>query len=230
MGLTENPARPGQTKDSIKVFLVDDHQVLLEGMAKLIQNHPAMDIVGTARDGREALKKIQVLRPDVVLMDISMPNLNGVEATRLISEVSPKTKVVILSMHENEEFLRRALKAGASGYLLKDSTANELFLAIEEAHQGNSYISPSLSRKLINEYLATTERNPAETLDRPLTGREREVLQLLSEGHSNQAIASSLHLSPTTVATHRKNIMKKLHLHRITELVRYAIRNGIIQS
>jgi two-component system, NarL family, response regulator NreC len=216
--------------DPIKVFLVDDHQVLLEGLVKLIQNHPAMDIVGTARDGRQALKQIQLLRPDVVLMDISMPNLNGLEAARSISEISPKTKILILTMHENEEFLKRALKAGASGYLLKDSTADELFLAIEEAHQGNSYISPSLSRKLIDDYLETTERKPAEILDHPLTGREREVLQLLSEGHSNQAIAESLHLSPMTVATHRKKIMKKLHLHRITELVRYAIRNGIIQS
>jgi two-component system, NarL family, response regulator NreC len=216
--------------DSIKVFLVDDHQVLLEGMVKLIQNHPSMDIVGTARDGREALKQIDALQPDVVLMDISMPNLNGVETTRLVTEVSPHTKILILSMHENEEFLRRALKAGATGYLLKDATADELFSAIEEVHQGHSYLSPSVSRKLITEYLGTAEAKPGVIQEQPLSGREREVLQLLTEGHSNQAIATCLHLSPATVATHRKNIMKKLQLHRITELVRYAIRNGIIQS
>jgi DNA-binding NarL/FixJ family response regulator len=229
MGLTES-ARPEQVKDSIKVFLVDDHQVLLEGMVKLIQNHPSMDIVGTARDGREAVKQIQVLHPDVVLMDISMPKINGLESTRLISEVSPKTKILILSMHENEEFLRRALKAGASGYLLKDATADELFLAVEEVHQGNSYLSPSVSRKLITEYLGTAEKKPGEINEHPLTGREREVLQLLAEGHSNQAISVRLHLSPATIATHRKNIMKKLQIHRISDLVRYAIRNGIIQS
>jgi len=225
-----NQVRPEENKEAIKVFLVDDHQVLLEGLVRLIQNHPLMKIIGTARDGRTALKQIPALRPDVVLMDISMPNLNGVEATRLLSRSSPKTKILILSMHDNEEFLRRVLKAGASGYLLKDATADELFLAIEEAHQGNSYLSPSLSRKLIKEYLGPAESKQTETLEQPLTGREREVLQLLSEGHSNQAIASSLHLSPTTVATHRKKIMKKLNLHRITDLVRYAIRNGIIQS
>jgi DNA-binding NarL/FixJ family response regulator len=133
-------------------------------------------------------------------------------------------------MHDNDEFLRRVLKAGASGYLLKDATADELFLAIEEAHQGNSYLSPSLSRKLIKEYLGTPEGAPAETVEQPLTGREREVLQLLSEGNSNETIATSLHLSPSTVATHRKKIMKKLNVHRITDLVRYAIRHGIIQS
>lgn len=222
--------RPGQRKSSIKVFLVDDHQVLLEGLVRLIQNHPSMEIVGTARDGRAALIQIPALRPDVVLMDISMPNLNGVEATRLLSRSSPKTKILILSMHDNEEFLRRVLKAGASGYLLKDATADELFLAIEEAHQGNSYLSPSLSRKLIQDFLEPAERKQTEPLGQPLTGREREVLQLLSEGHSNQAISKSLHISPTTVATHRKKIMKKLNLHRVTDLVRYAIRNGIIQS
>jgi DNA-binding NarL/FixJ family response regulator len=223
-------ARPGRNANPIKVFLVDDHQVLLDGLVRLIHNHPSMKVVGTARDGRAALREIPALRPDVVLMDISMPNLNGIEATRIISQSSPETKILILSMHDNDEFLRRVLKAGASGYLLKDATADELFLAIEEAHQGNSYLSPSLSRKLIKEYLGTPEGAPAETVEQPLTGREREVLQLLSEGNSNETIATSLHLSPSTVATHRKKIMKKLNVHRITDLVRYAIRHGIIQS
>jgi len=148
----------------------------------------------------------------------------------LVTEVSPNTKILILSMHENEEFLRRALKAGATGYLLKDATADELFSAIEQVHQGHSYLSPSVSKKLITEYLGTAETNPGEIHEQPLSGREREVLQLLTEGNSNQAIADCLHLSPATIATHRKNIMKKLQIHRITDLVRYAIRNGIIQS
>ena len=216
--------------DPIRVFLVDDHRIFLEGLVRLIQDHPSMKIIGTARDGREALKQIQALQPDVVLMDISMPNLNGLEATRLITKASPKTKILILSMHENEEFLRKVLMAGAISYLLKDTTADELFLAIEETHRGNSYLSPCLSRKLIAEYVGTTKRKQAKTIEQALTGREREVLQLLAEGHSNQAIAKHLHLSPKTVETHRKNIMKKLKLHRITDLVRYAIRRGIIES
>ncbi len=215
----------------IKVFLVDDHRIFLEGLVRLIQDHPSMKIIGTASDGRETLKQIQTLQPDVVLMDISMPNLNGLEATRLIKQVSPKTKILILSMHENDEFLKRALKAGAVGYLLKDSSADELFQAIEEVDRGNTYLSPSLSRKLIADYLGTIKKTgPGKISDHALTGREREIVQLLGEGHSNPEIAKCLHLSPKTIATHRKKIMKKLHLHRITDLVRYAIRNGIIQS
>ncbi len=214
----------------IKVFLVDDHRIFLEGLVRLIQDHPSMKIIGTARDGRETLKQIQALQPDVVLMDISMPNLNGLEATRLIKQASPKTKILILSMHENDEFLKRALKAGAVGYLLKDSSADELFQAIEEVDRGNTYLSPSLSRKLIDDYLGTLKRGPVKISDHALTGREREILQLLAEGHSNPEIAKCLHLSAQTIATHRKKIMKKLHLHRITDLVRYAIRNGIIQT
>jgi DNA-binding NarL/FixJ family response regulator len=214
--------------DPIRIFLVDDHRIFLEGLVRLLQDHSSMKIIGTARDGREALRQIQILQPDVVLMDIAMPNLNGVEATRLITKASPKTKILILSMHENEEFLRRVLEAGAIGYLLKDSTADELFLAIEEVHRGNSYLSPPLSRKLIADYIGT--KGARRSREPALTGREQEVLQLLAEGHSNQATAKYLNLSPKTVETHRKNIMKKLKLHRITDLVRYAIRRGIIES
>lgn len=216
--------------EPIRVFLVDDHRLFLDGLVRLIQDQPCMKILGTAGDGREALKQIEALQPDVVLMDISMPNLNGVEATRIISRVSPKTKILILSMHDNEEFLRRVLKAGAAGYLLKDSTADELVLAIKEAHQGNAYLSPILSRKLIADYLEIIKRRQGESVDSDLSGREREVLQLLAEGHSNKAVAKRLHVSPKTVETHRKNIMKKLNLHCISDLVRYAIQRGIIQS
>ena len=216
--------------DPIRVFIVDDHRIFLEGLVRLIQDHASMKIVGTGADGREALKQIQALRPDVVLMDISMPNLNGVEATRLISQNNPNTKVVILTMHENEEFLRRTLEAGAMGYLLKDSTADELFIAIKEAHRGNAYLSPPLSRKLISNYLGISKGEQVNPVDLSLSGREREILQLLAEGHSNKAISKCLNLSLKTVETHRKNIMKKLNLHRITDLVRYAIRSGIIES
>lgn len=216
--------------DPIRVFLVDDHRIFLEGLARLIQDHPFMKIIGTAGNGRAALKEIRSLQPDVVLMDISMPHLNGLEATRIITGASPKTKVLILSMHESEAFLRRVLEAGAIGYLLKDSTADELFLAIEEVHKGNSYLSPSLARKLINDYIESRKKRPGKDTEPLLTGKEREVLQLLAEGNSNQAIANSLDLSPKTVETHRKKIMKKLNLRNITDLVRYAIRMGIIES
>jgi len=216
--------------DPIRVFLVDDHRIFLEGLGRLIQDHPFMKIIGTAGNGRAALKEIRSLQPDVVLMDISMPHLNGLEATRIITGASPKTKVLILSMHESEAFLRRVLEAGAIGYLLKDSTADELFLAIEEVHKGNSYLSPSLARKLINDYIESRKTGRGKDTEPLLTGKEREVLQLLAEGNSNQAIANSLDLSPKTVETHRKKIMKKLNLRNITDLVRYAIRMGIIKS
>ena len=216
--------------DPIRVFLVDDHRIFLEGLVRLIQDHPFMKIIGTAGNGRAALREIRSLQPDVVLMDISMPHLNGLEATRIITGASPKTKVLILSMHESEAFLRRVLEAGAIGYLLKDSTADELFLAIEEVHKGNSYLSPSLARKLINEYVEARKGLRGKDIVPVLTGKEREVLQLLAEGNSNQAIANSLDLSPKTVETHRKKIMKKLNLRNITDLVRYAIRMGIIES
>lgn len=216
--------------DPIRVFLVDDHRIFLEGLVRLIQDHPFMKIIGTAGNGRAALREILSLQPDVVLMDISMPQLNGLEATRLITEASPNTKVLILSMHESKEFLQRALDAGAIGYLLKDSTADELFRAIEEAHQGNPYLSPCLSRKLMYDYLEIRKRGRGRDMEPPLTGREREILQLLAEGHSNQAIAGVLNLSLQTVQTHRKQIMKKLDLHCISDLVRYAIQKGITNS
>lgn len=216
--------------DSIRIFLVDDHRLVLEGLARLINDHPCMEIVGTAVNSRQAIQQIRALQPDVVLMDISMPQLNGFEATRLITEASPNTKVLILSMHESKEFLQRALDAGAIGYLLKDSTADELFRAIEEAHQGNPYLSPCLSRKLMYDYLEIRKRGRDRDMEPPLTGREREILQLLAEGHSNQAIAGVLNLSLQTVQTHRKQIMKKLDLHCISDLVRYAIQKGITNS
>ena len=216
--------------DPIRVFLVDDHRIFLEGLVRLIQDHPFMKIIGTAGNGRAALREIRSLQPDVVLMDISMPHLNGLEATRIITGASPKTKVLILSMHESKEFLQRALDAGAIGYLLKDSNADELFRAIEEAHQGNPYLSPCLSRKLMYDYLEIRKRGRGRDMEPPLTGREREILQLLAEGHSNQAIAGVLNLSLQTVQTHRKQIMKKLDLHCISDLVRYAIQKGITNS
>lgn len=213
----------------IRVFLVDDHMIFLEGLTRLLSDEPMIRIVGTATDGRKAVREIGDLKPDVVLMDISMPNLNGIEATRLIKTASPNTKVLILSMHESEPYLRRVLEAGAVGYLLKEATADEVIMAIKKTHRGGSYLSPSMSRKLIQDYLETRKRVQGEESELVLTGREREILQLLAEGNSQQAIARSLNLSPLTVRTHRRHIMKKLKFCHITDLVRYAIRMGIIE-
>jgi RNA polymerase sigma factor (sigma-70 family) len=211
----------------VKVFLIDDHRIFLEGLEKLLSDDPAMVIVGTSSDAREGIKKIQQLQPDVVLMDISMPGLNGLEGTRMISRICPKTKILILSMHENELFLRRALEAGADGYILKDSRVDELVHAIQETYEGNCYLSPSISRKLVDEYLETKRREEIKNQIPVLTGREREILQLLAEGHTSQDIAKVLSISQKTVQTHRKQIMRKLNVHRISDLVKYAVQEGL---
>jgi len=211
----------------VKVFLIDDHRIFLEGLEKLISDDPSMVIVGTSSDAREGVKKIQQLQPDIVLMDISMPGLNGLEGTRMISRVCPRTRILILSMHENELFLRRALEAGADGYILKDSRVDELVHAIQETYKGNCYLSPSISRKLVDEYLETKRREKIENQIPVLTGREREILQLLAEGHTSQAIGKVLGISQKTVQTHRKQMMKKLNVHRISDLVKYAVEEGL---
>lgn len=211
----------------IKVFIADDHILFLQGMVRLIKDQSLMEVVGTAVDGREAIEKIGALQPDVALIDVSMPHMNGIEASRLTKKLSPKTKILILSMHDNGEFLRSSLEAGASGYLLKDSTADQLFTAIKEVYRGNTYLDPSLSCILIKDYLEAKKRSlPSEPV---LTDRERAILQLLAEGYSNRAIADLLKISLKTVETHRKNIMKKLGLHRLSDLVRYAIKKRIIE-
>jgi len=211
----------------VKVFLIDDHRIFLEGLEKLISDEPSMVIVGTSSDAREGIKKIQQLQPDVVLMDISMPGLNGLEGTRMISRICPRTRILILSMHENELFLRRALEAGADGYILKDSKVDELVYAIQETYRGNCYLSPSISRKLVDEYLETKRREEVKNQIPVLTGREREILQLLAEGHTSQVIAKVLSISQKTVQTHRKQMMKKLDVHRVSDLVKYAIEEGL---
>ena len=221
---------PKRGAESIRIFLADDHRIFLEGLVRLIQDQPSMKVIGTAPDGREALNRVRTLQPDVVLVDVSMPGLNGLEVTRLINKTTPKTRILVLSMHDNEEFMRRVLEAGAIGYLLKDATADELFFAIREAYRGNSYISPSLTGKLIADFLELKKKRQQETEESDLSGREREVLQLLAEGHTNQEIASTLDISARTVQTHRKQIMKKLNLHHLSDLVKYAIQKRIIDS
>jgi len=209
-----------------RVVLVEDHIVVRQGLKALFADEPDVEIVGEADDGRAALKIVSELRPDVVLMDISMPSLNGIEATRQIRQSHPDIKVVVLSMHSDEEYVFQVLRAGASGYVLKQADSSEVFTAIRAALAGGSFLSPAISRVVIDDYVRRAEaRGQGSNLDL-LTSREREVLQLLAEGLSNRQIAEQLNISVKTVETHRSNMMSKLGLSSKTELVKYAFRKG----
>lgn len=209
-----------------KILLVEDHVVVRQGLKALLNGEADIEVVGEAANGREALQLVSDLQPDLVLMDISMPGLNGIEATRQICQHYPGVEVVILSMHSNEEYVFQVLRAGASGYVLKQSDSSEVLTAIRAALAGGSFLSPPISRAVIDDYVRrAATRGRSDTLDL-LTPREREVLQLLAEGLSNQEIADQLSISVKTVETHRGNMMKKLAVDSKTDLVKYALRKG----
>jgi DNA-binding NarL/FixJ family response regulator len=209
-----------------KVLLVEDHIVVRQGIKALLSDDPDLEIVGEADNGREALNMVSDLQPNIVLMDISMPGLNGIEATRQLRQIYPEIKVVILSMHANEEYVFQVLQAGASGYVLKQSDSSEVLTAIRAALSGGSFLSPPISRTVIEDYVHRAEvRGQGEDLD-ILTSREREVLQLLAEGLPNREIAKQLNISVKTVETHRSNMMNKLDVKNKTELIKYAFRKG----
>ncbi|RME75485.1 MAG: DNA-binding response regulator [Chloroflexi bacterium] len=210
----------------IKVLLVDDHVVVRQGLKALMSEEPDIEVVGEASNGREALEKAAAVQPDVVLMDISMPGLNGIEATRQICQRLPDVKVVVLSMHANEEYVFQVLQAGASGYVLKQSDSLEVLAAIRAAVTGGSFLSPPISRAVIDDYLRRADARHPDSSSELLTSREREVLQLLAEGRSNQEIAEELNISVKTVETHRSNMMRKLGVSTKTELIKYALRKG----
>jgi DNA-binding NarL/FixJ family response regulator len=216
------------TMDNVRILLADDHAMLRDGVRMVLESHPGFEVVGTADNGRDAVRLAEELRPDIAVLDVAMPEINGLEATRAIIESSPETSVVVLSMHEGEEYLREALRAGASGYVLKRAAAKELVGAINAVRRGESYLDPALTRTLISDYVRQVERSD----DAPdsLTDRELEVLTLVAEGLTNRQIALQLNISIKTVQTHRANLMDKLNLHDRTELVRYAIRRGLIQA
>lgn len=215
----------------IRLLIADDHTIVRQGLTKLLEGEPGVEVVGEATDGRDAVAKAMDLMPDIVLMDLSMPGLHGLEATRQISKRLPKTRVLILSMHKNEAYVREALQAGASGFILKDSASEEVMTAIRSVSRGDSYLSPSISRVVIEDYLRlnTSTTTGAKSLYETLTVREREIFQLLAEGLKNQEIAERLHVSVKTVETHRAHIMEKLNLNNIAELVKYSIEIGIVQ-
>jgi DNA-binding NarL/FixJ family response regulator len=213
---------------AIRVLLAENHTIVRKGLSALLADEPDIQVVGEAQDGREALRQVEALRPDVVLMDISMPGLNGLEATRQIARRYVGVRVVMLTMHTDEEYILEALKAGASGYLLKEAAPEELVLAVQAVSRGESFLSPSVSRTVINQYLRHDQTAPDESLER-LTEREREVLQLVAEGHNNRDIAALLSLSVKTVENHRAHLMAKLDIHTVAGLTQYAIRHRVIE-
>jgi two-component system response regulator NreC len=214
---------------TIRLLLVDDHQVVRSGLRMLLSNESDVEIVGEAGTAREALEAVQLLKPNVVLMDIGLPDLSGIDATRAIKRTNPQAAVVALTIHEDEEYFFKMLEAGASGYVPKRAAPEELLTAIRSAAAGEVYLYPSLAKLLVKDYLSQEHTSEAEKALDGLTEREQEVLRYLAEGVANDEIAEALVISAKTVARHRENIMQKLGLHSRSELVRYAIRKGIIK-
>ena len=207
----------------IRILLADDHAVVRQGFKMILSEQPDMEIVGEAGNGREAVELAESLKPDIVVMDVAMPELNGIEATRRLATSVPHARVVALSMHKDSVYVRETLRAGARGYLLKDSVAGDLVSAIRAVASGEGDISPAVSNAVLDDY----RRHVTNPIDL-LSSREREVLQMLAEGKTNKEIAVILNLSVYTVDAHRGRIMEKLNLHSINELVRFAVRNGLI--
>jgi DNA-binding NarL/FixJ family response regulator len=213
---------------SVRILLADDHALLREGLRKIIEGHAGWEVIAEAADGREAVRQALALKPDLVILDLAMPQLSGVDAIQQIVRRLPATRVLVVSMHADEVYVTRALKAGAHGYLLKDSAGNELLRAITAVTQHKSFFSPAVSRVMLDDYVRqNAERGITDRYD-TLSEREREVFQLIAEGRVNKEIAEILHLSPSTVETHRARIMEKLDVHSAVEIVLYAVRKGII--
>jgi len=214
--------------EKIRILLADDHTLMRSGIRALLEDEPGLTVIGEAEDGRTAVAQACRLGPDVVIMDIAMPLLNGLEATRQIKQQCPHVRVLILSMHENEEYIRQVLEAGAMGYILKDAAARELINAIRSVYRGEAVLSPAVTRLVIEDYLRWGGTRPQEEAD-GLSPREREVLQLIAEGYTSKQIAEILSISIKTVQAHRNNLMQKLDLHDRGELIKYAIQKKIIE-
>lgn len=210
----------------IRVLIADDHVIVREGLRAILGAQPDIEVVGEASDGEEAVAKAKELHPDIVLMDITMPGMSGLDATRQIKQQSPNVSVLILTMHEGDEYFFKSLDAGASGYFIKGGSSQELISALHSVYQGAVFLFPTMAKKLLGSYLQQVKAGQDKESYDGLTNREREILKLVAEGHTNQEIAELLILSVATVQTHRANIMAKLGLHSRTELIKYAIRQG----
>jgi two-component system, NarL family, response regulator NreC len=209
-----------------KILLADDHKIIRDGLRALIEKEPNMEVVAEACDGRTTVKKAKELTPHIIVIDISMPDLNGIEATRQIISNTPNSKIIALSMHSDRRFVMNMLEAGAAGYLLKDSAFEELSMAIKTVLSGKTYLSPAIAGVVVDDAMRHSTQKGSQTRVE-LTAREREVLQLLAEGHTTKRIASQLNVSVKTVETHRRQIMEKLDIHSVAELTKYAVREGL---
>jgi two-component system response regulator NreC len=213
---------------TVRVLVADDHTIIRSGLRHLIERQSGIEVVGEAADGLQAVELAQQLHPDIAILDITMPKLNGIDAGKEIVATEPKTGIIILSMHADEAYVLKALKAGARGYLLKDSAESDIINAIRAVSAGKAYFSPEISSVLANDYVRTLKQRGIEDSYELLSVREREVLQLLAEGRANKDIATLLKVSPHTIETHRNNIYVKLNLHSLAELILYAVRKGVI--
>jgi DNA-binding NarL/FixJ family response regulator len=214
----------------VRIVIADDHEVVRKGLRSLLEGREGLEIVGEASNGREAVDKATVLKPDVVVLDIGMPELNGLEATRQIVKASPRTEVLVLTVYETEEVIREVLRAGARGYVLKSDAGRLLLSAIEAVSNHKPFFTSRVSELVLAGFLSGDAKPESESAGQPLTPREREVLQLLAEGRTNKEVAAALGIGLKTVETHRMNLMSKLGLHSVVDLVRYAIRNGIVAA
>lgn len=214
----------------IRIVVADDHTIVREGVRLLLDAQADMEVVGEAADGQQALTQVRKLKPDIALIDISMPVLNGLEATRAIKYEFPQIHVIVLTMYESDEYFFQVLDAGASGYVLKKAASADLASAIRSVHAGDVFLYPSVARRLVSDYLSRVKSGEEQTSYDGLTPREREVLKLIAEGHTNQVIAEKLVISPSTVQTHRTRIMQRLNLHSRAELIQYAMRKGLLTS
>lgn len=213
----------------IRILVADDHTVIRRGIVGLLNAQPDMEVIGEAGTGREAVAKAAAASPDVVLMDVAMPDLDGLGATRLIKGQSPGVQVLILTMHDREDYLFQALRAGASGYVLKGADTEDLLTAVRSVARGDVYLYPQVAKGLVSDYLRRVQSGEDVASFDGLTDREREILQLIAEGKTAAQIAEDLHISPHTVQSHRDNIMTKLDLHNRAALIRYAIRRGLVE-
>jgi two-component system, NarL family, response regulator NreC len=212
-----------------KVVIAEDHTILRAGLKALLMSNPNFEIIGEADNGRDAIRRAIELKPDLIIMDLSMPGMNGMDAVREIKDRMPEVKALVLTVHSEEEYVLASLKAGANGYVLKDATQNELLIAAERVLEGKTYLSPDITEKVVNSYLNTSSINhePVTRWD-TVTQRERQILKLIAEGHTNKSMADYLCISVKTVEKHRANLMKKLDLHNVSALTTYALEKGII--
>ena len=212
----------------LRVLLGDDHTLMRQGLRKIMEERPDWEVVAEVGDGREAVKKCLALKPDVAVLDVAMPLLNGIDATQQITKKVPETKVLVLSMHSDEAYVTRALQAGATGYMLKDSAGKDLLKGIASVATGQAYFSPAIARLMLDDYVRRVAGTDVVDRYETLSAREREIFQLIAEARTNKEVAELLEISPATVETHRARILQKLDIHNTAELVLYAVRRGVI--